>query len=59
MLFEDYASYIACQNLVDDAYRNQEDWIRKSIVNVSRIGTFSSDRAIREYAEKIWGVSSI
>lgn len=56
MLFADYASYIKCQDLVDVAYLDQTEWTRKSILNVARIGKFSSDRSIREYAEKIWGI---
>lgn len=58
MLMADYASYAACQHRVDEAYIDQEEWTRKSILNVARIGKFSSDRSIREYAEKIWNVSS-
>lgn len=59
MLMADYQSYIDCQNLVDAAYREEEHWTEMSILNVARIGRFSSDRSIREYAEKIWGIQPV
>jgi starch phosphorylase len=54
MLLADYESYVNCQNVVGQAYRDQEAWTRMSIRNVARIGMFSSDRSILEYCEKIW-----
>lgn len=59
MLMADYQSYIECQEKVDAAYRAQERWTTMSILNVARIGRFSSDRSIREYAEKIWGTKPV
>lgn len=59
MLMADYQSYIECQDRVDSVYRDQEQWTKMSIMNVARIGKFSSDRSIREYAEKIWGVKPV
>ncbi len=56
MLLEDFDSYLACQQRVAAAWRDQEAWTRMSILNVARMGRFSSDRTIREYAEQIWGV---
>jgi starch phosphorylase len=56
MLLADYRSYIACQEEVDRAFRDEERWTRMSISNVARSGRFSSDRAIREYCAKIWGI---
>lgn len=56
MLLADFASYASCQDTVDTAYSNPDDWTRKSIINVARMGKFSSDRSIREYADKIWGL---
>ncbi len=54
LLLADYASYVACQKEVEAAYRDQQQWLRKVILNVANMGKFSSDRTIREYAEQIW-----
>jgi starch phosphorylase len=54
MLLADYQSYINCQERVSAAYKNQQEWTRMSILNVARIGKFSSDRAIRDYCAEIW-----
>ena len=54
MLLADYQSYVDCQDRVSLAYKDQEDWTRMSILNVARIGKFSSDRSIRDYCADIW-----
>ncbi len=54
MLLADYQSYIDCQDRVSEAYRDRDTWTRKSILNVARMGRFSSDRAIRDYCADIW-----
>ncbi len=54
MLLADYQSYIDCQDRVSAAYKDQEAWTRMSILNVARIGKFSSDRSIRDYSSEIW-----
>jgi starch phosphorylase len=59
MLFADYQSYIDCQDRVGEVYLDQERWTRVSIINVARMGKFSSDRAIREYCDKIWKVKPV
>ena len=59
MLLEDFSSYVAAQDEVAAAYRDPERWTRMSILNVARIGKFSSDRAIREYCNDIWHVRPV
>ena len=56
MLLADYQSYIDCQDRVSQAYLDTVNWTRMSILNVARMGKFSSDRSIRDYADKIWHV---
>jgi starch phosphorylase len=55
----DYPSYIAAQEAVSRAYLCRGDWLKMSLLNVARIGRFSSDRAIHEYCEKVWGVRPV
>ena len=59
MLLADYQSYIDCQDKVSEVWRDQDLWTRMSILNVARIGKFSSDRAIHEYARDIWNVKPV
>ncbi len=59
LVFADYSSYVECQERVGRAYQDQKNWTRMSILNVARMGKFSSDRSIREYAEKIWKVKPV
>lgn len=54
MLLADFQAYADCQSKVAEAYLDRTGWTRKSILNVARMGRFSSDRAIREYSRKIW-----
>jgi starch phosphorylase len=56
MVLADFASYVACQDRAGAAYQDIDDWTRRSVLNTARIGFFSSDRAIREYCERIWHV---
>jgi starch phosphorylase len=57
LLFADYQAYIDCQQQVSEAYRDQQNWTRMSILNCARVGRFSSDRSIREYCRDIWNVT--
>lgn len=54
MLFADYRSYIDCQDRVGRLFQDQDAWTRMSILNVARMGYFSSDRTIKEYCQEIW-----
>lgn len=59
LLFADFQSYIDCQNSVGQKYKDPDQWSRMSILNTSRSGKFSSDRAIQEYCDDIWKVSPL
>ena len=59
LLLADYADYIATQGKVNVLYRNQAEWQRKAILNVAGMGSFSSDRTIREYAIDTWNMESL
>jgi starch phosphorylase len=59
LVLADFASYLAVQDQVSEAYQDPERWTRMAILNVARFGRFSSDRTIREYAEEIWGVRPV
>jgi len=54
MLLADYQAYIDCEDAAGLAYRDHDRWTRMSILNVARIGKFSSDRSIRDYCADIW-----
>ncbi|PZV19005.1 MAG: glycogen phosphorylase [Pseudanabaena sp.] len=56
LLFADYQSYVECQDRVSQAYRDQDHWTRMSILNVARMGKFSSDRSIQDYLQNVWKV---
>lgn len=59
MVCADYQSYIDCQDKVSQAYRDQEQWSKMSILTVSRMGKFSSDRSIHEYCQHVWKVRPV
>lgn len=56
MLLADFRAYANAQKEVETLYQNPSEWYRKAIHNVARIGKFSSDRTISEYASEVWGV---
>ncbi len=55
----DFRSYVEAQERVSDLFRDRHAWARTALLNVARIGYFSSDRAIREYAEEIWHLKPV
>ncbi|KAK0645485.1 glycosyl transferase [Cercophora newfieldiana] len=59
LVSDDFQSYLETHDVIDEAYRNQEDWITKCITSVSRMGFFTSDRCINEYAEGIWNIEPL
>ena len=59
LVSDDFHSYIETHKLIDVAYKDQESWLTKCITAVSRMGFFSSDRCIDEYAEGIWNIEPL
>jgi glycogen phosphorylase len=59
MLLADFRSYVDCQDEVGRVWSDPERWTRSSILNVARMGRFSSDRSIRDYCRHIWHVEPV
>lgn len=59
LVSDDFKSYIQTQELVDEDFQKQDEWVAKSISSVARMGFFSTDRVIDEYAESIWNVEPL
>jgi starch phosphorylase len=55
----DFDDYFATQRKVDTAYADQDNWTRMAVLNTARVGWFSSDRTIADYAKDIWNAHSL
>ncbi len=58
-VLEDFRSYAEAQSKVEEAYRDEEGWAKKAIINVANVGKFSSDRTIEEYVSDIWHLDKV
>jgi starch phosphorylase len=56
LVLADYADYCRCQAEVDALYDDPEEWSRRAVLNVTRMGRYSSDRAVRDYAREVWNL---
>ena len=52
----DLPGYLAIQDKIDSDWQDERAWDRKCLLNIARMGKFSSDRTINEYAREIWGI---
>ncbi len=59
LLLADYRAYVDTQETVGALFLDRDAWTRRSILNTARMGKFSSDRSVREYAERIWGLKPL
>jgi glycogen phosphorylase len=59
LVLADYAAYARAQEQVDALYAMEDEWGRKAVINCLNMGYFSSDRSIREYADRIWSVKPV
>jgi len=55
----DFRAFVDASAKVDALYLNRDEWVKKAIINISRMGKFSSDRAIYEYARDIWHIKPL
>jgi len=59
LVLADFASYAECHDRVAQAFGDADRWTKMAILNIARMGKFSSDRAIREYSGEIWKARSV
>jgi glycogen phosphorylase len=59
MVCADFDAYVEAQEQAGQRYLDRERWQRDSLLNIARSGQFSSDRAIRQYADEIWSLSPV
>ena len=59
MTAADFRSYVEAQQRAAEAYQDQEQWLRMSIINSARSGRFSTDRTMQEYNRDIWRMQPV
>ncbi|MBC2712204.1 MAG: glycogen/starch/alpha-glucan phosphorylase [Desulfosarcina sp.] len=59
MVLADYRAYVTAQEAVSKLFIDKDEWTKKSILNTARMGKFSSDRSVMEYADNIWGLKPL
>jgi starch phosphorylase len=59
LVLADFAAYARAQDEVDALYAREDEWSHRAVINCLSMGYFSSDRSIREYADRIWSVKPV
>jgi glycogen phosphorylase len=59
LITSDFDDYIKAQEQIDKEYSNLNEWYKKALISISRMGFFSSDRSIEDYANKIWNLKKV
>lgn len=55
----DFYNYLEAQERVDAGYKDLNEWYKKTLISISKMGFFSSDRSIQDYCDKIWHVKPV
>ncbi len=58
-ILKDFRAYDHAHIMVEKAYRDQDGWLKSSIINIAKSGKFSSDRTIQEYVDEIWHLDKL
>ena len=58
-ILKDFRSYAEAQKRGEEAYKDQEGWVKKAMLNVAHVGKFTSDRTIQEYVDDIWHLEKV
>ena len=59
MHLADFNDYVRVHSDVEEAFEDRRKWMQMSLCNIANAGKFSSDRTIREYADKIWNIQPL
>jgi len=59
LVLADFRAYVECQERASQAFRDVDWWTSASILNVARMGRFSSDRSIRDYVREVWHTTPV
>jgi starch phosphorylase len=59
LVLADFAAYAKAQDEVDALYAREDEWSHRAVINCLSMGYFSSDRSVREYADRIWSVKPV
>ena len=58
-ILKDFRSYAEAQKRIEENYRDEQKWAKMALLNTAKVGKFSSDRTIEEYAKEIWHLEKV